>query len=596
MRIEDYGLIGNTITSALVGRDGSIDWLCLPTFDAGACFAALLGDARNGCWKIAPPGDGYIATRAYRERTAILETNFECERGSFTVIDFMPPPDTQRDRVDVIRMVRCDRGRVAVHSRLVMRFDYGHVIPWVQKCDVGIIAIAGPDAIQFQSEVELRGEDMTTRADFKLKAGEARAFCLTWFPSHLPVPKPLNAKRALRATERWWKRWTSQAEELDLWNEAVMRSLITLKAATFSPTGAILAAPTTSLPEQIGGERNWDYRYCWIRDSTLLLYALLVSGFQDEARDWRRWLLRAAAGEPSKLQIMYGLRGERRLTEWTIPWLAGYENSLPVRIGNAAHVQLQLDVYGELMDTLHVARRFKLGAPAEAWQLQKQLVAFVAQAWDKPDYGIWEVRGPPQHFTHSKVMSWVAIDRAIQSVEKFRLRGPVKEWRRLRNAIHADICENGYSRRKQCFTRIYGGEELDASLLLIAQCGLVEPDDPRFINTVEAIERELKVDGLVRRYRAHRLEDGVTGSDSAFLACSFWLVDALILINRYDDALALFEHLLELRNDLGLLAEEYDARARRQLGNFPQAFSHIALINSAHNLVSHRAPAKDRAK
>jgi GH15 family glucan-1,4-alpha-glucosidase len=595
MRIEDYGLIGNTITSALVGRDGSIDWLCLPRFDGGACFAALLGNPRNGSWKIAPAEDGYTTRRAYRGYTAILETSFEGERGAFTVVDFMPPPDTQEDRVDVIRIVRCDRGRVAVHSCLVMRFDYGRVIPWVQKCAVGIVAIAGPDAIQFQSEARLRGEDMTTQADFTLRAGETRAFCLTWFPSHFPAPRPVNAQRALAATERWWKRWISQAEDVDEWNDAVLRSLITLKAATFSPTGAILAAPTTSLPEQLGGERNWDYRYCWIRDSTLTLYALLVSGFRDEAKDWRRWLVRAAAGEPSKLQIMYGLRGERRLTEWTVPWLEGYECSKPVRIGNAAHVQLQLDVYGELMDTLHVARRHKLEPYQQAWQLQKQLISFVEEAWQQPDNGIWEVRGSPQHFTHSKVMAWVAMDRAVQSVEKFHLKGPVQHWRRLRKKIHEEICARGFSTRQQCFTQVYGGEALDASLLLIGQCGFIAPDDLRFVNTVDAIERELKVDGLVRRYRPDRLDDGVAGSDAAFLACSFWLVDALILIDRYDAALELFTHLLELRNDLGLLAEEYDPRARRQLGNFPQAFSHISLINSAHNLASHRAPARERA-
>jgi GH15 family glucan-1,4-alpha-glucosidase len=596
MRIEDYGLIGNTITSALVGRDGSIDWLCLPRFDGGACFAALLGNPRNGSWKIAPAKGSFSVQRAYREDTAILETTFECAGGVFTLIDFMPPPETQQDRVDVIRVVRCDRGRVNVHSCLAMRFDYGRVIPWVQKCDAGIVAIAGPDAIQFQSEVRLRGEDMTTQAEFKLRAGESRAFCLSWFPSHLPAPRPVNAQRLLRATERWWRDWISHAEEVDTWSDAVIRSLITLKAATFSPTGAILAAPTTSLPEQIGGERNWDYRYCWIRDSTLTLYALLVSGFRDEARDWRRWLVRAAAGEPSKLQIMYGLRGERRLTEWSVPWLEGYEGSKPVRIGNAAHIQSQLDVYGELMDTLHVARRHRLEPYEQAWQLQRQLVGFVEHAWQQPDNGIWEVRSPPKHFTYSKVMAWVAIDRAVQSVEQFHLEGPVQHWRRLRKKIHEEICTHGFSKHKQCFIGAYGFEEVEAALLLIGQCGFIAPDDVRFVNTVATIERELKADGLVRRYRTERVDDGVAGGDAAFLACSFWLVDALILIGRHDEALELFKHLLDLRNDLGLLAEEYDPRARRQLGNFPQSFSHIALINSAHNLVSHRVPAKDRAR
>jgi GH15 family glucan-1,4-alpha-glucosidase len=434
-----------------------------------------------------------------------------------------------------------------------------------------------------------------TFADFTLAAGETRSFCLTWFPSHREVPPPLDTAQALEDTEKWWRGWVGEGPGLGDWDAPVIRSLITLKALTYSPTGAIVAAPTMGLPEKIGGARNWDYRYCWIRDSTLTLYALLVSGHAGEAKDWRQWLLRAAAGDPSKLQIMYGLHGERRLTELTVPWLDGYEGSRPVRLGNEAHVQLQLDVYGELMDTLHVARKYKLESNEDSWRMQKAFIAFVGKAWSAPDSGIWEMRGPPQHFTHSKIMAWVAIDRAIKAVEMFGLEGPVEEWRALAAAIHDDVCAKGFNRKKGHFVQVYGGDYPDASLLLMAQLGFLPPDDPRYVATVEAVERELKSDGLILRYRTEHADDGLAPGEGAFLACSFWLVDAYVLIGRYDDAAALFNRLLALRNDLGLLAEEYDPEAKRQLGNFPQAFSHIALINSAHNLASHAAPAKDRA-
>lgn len=594
VKIEEYGLIGNTLSAALISRDGSLDWLCLPHFDDGACFAALLGQPGNGHWKIAPD-TGFSTTRCYRKQSAILETTFECADGAVTIIDFMPVPGRGENRVDVVRMVRCDRGRVAMRSRLVLRFDYGQTIPWVQKEIGGVCAVAGPDAIHFTADVPLEGRDMSTCADFTLACGESCNFRLTWFPSHYPLPDVIDATEALARTAAWWQRWAGRAKDYAQWNEAVMRSLITLKALTFSPTGAIVAAPTTSLPEQLGGTRNWDYRYCWIRDSTLTLYALIISGFTDEARDWRRWLLRAAAGEPSKLQIMYGVHGERRLPELTLPWLSGYESSRPVRIGNDAHSQVQLDVYGELLDTLHVARKFKLETYEEAWSLQKALLEYVEETWENPDNGIWEIRGASQHFTYSKIMAWVAVDRAVKAVEHFGLDGPLEKWKSLRERIHQDVCAHGFSRSKGCFTQVYGSSNLDASLLLMAQLGFIAPDDHRFVATVEAIERELLLDGLVRRYIPDQTDDGMPGGEGVFLACSFWLVDAYSLIGRHEDAVALFERLLGLRNDVGLLAEEYDPTTKRQLGNFPQAFSHIGLINSAYNLVSRKPPAKDRA-
>ena len=594
LRIEDYGFISNTVTGALVGRDGSIDWLCLPAFDSGACFAALLGNPENGHWKIAPVASDFASTRAYRPQTAILDTTFENAAGAITITDFMPLAEDS-SRVDLVRIVRCTRGSVAMQSKFALRFDYGEIVPWVQKSEVGIVAISGPDGVVLQTDVPLYGRDMATYADFTLNAGETASFCLRWFASNLETPKVLPIEKALEETEKQWRAWAARAKASAPWDEAVMRSLITLKAMTFSPTGAIVAAPTTSLPEQIGGVRNWDYRYCWIRDSTLTLYAMLSSGYHEEAKAWRQWLLRTAAGEPSKLQIMYGLRGERRLTEMELPWLTGYENSRPVRLGNGAHSQVQLDVYGELMDTLHVARKFDLEHYEESWQLQIAFIAFVEKSWRQPDSGIWEVRGPPQQFTYSKIMAWVAFDRAIKAVEMFNLKGPVDEWRQMASSIHADVCANGFNAAKGCFVQAYHGEALDASLLLMAQLGFVPPDDPRFIATVAAVERELLVDGFVLRYRPEHTNDGLTGGEGAFLACSFWLVDAYVMINRYDDAVALFTRLLALRNDLGLLAEEYDPVNKRQLGNFPQAFSHIALINSAHNLASYDPPAMDRA-
>ena len=598
-RIEEYGFIGNMLSCALVATDGSIDWYCLPRFDSGACFAALLGSEENGRWQIAPADPVLRTTRRYRPGTPILETTFETVEGAVTLIDFMPLAEGE-EHVDLLRIVRGERGRVRMSLDLVLRFDYGRTIPWVIRTDYGIRAVAGPDAVELRTPIELEGQNMHTRASFTVGAGAQVPFALTWHPSHRPPTRRWAPAERLAETEEWWRGWSQSCAfgvgEGHPWHEAVQRSMVTLKALSFQPTGAIIAAATTSLPEEIGGERNWDYRYCWIRDATLTLQALLACGYRDEALAWREWMLRAAAGHPKHLQIMYGLAGERQLTEIELPWLDGYEGSRPVRIGNAASGQLQIDVYGEIMDTLHIGRRCMLDPSHTSWNFQKVLLADLEGKWREPDEGIWEVRGGRRHFTHSRLMAWVAFDRGIKAVEDFGLAGPAGRWRDVRSAIRDDLLANGWSEKHGSFVQYYGGEALDSSLLLIPLVGFLPPDDPRVVATVEAIRRDLVEGGLVLRYRPEDTPDGLRGGEGTFLVCSFWLADALTMMGRVDDAEALFEHLLSLRNDLGLLAEEYDPRAGRQLGNFPQAFSHVGLVNTAHNLVSARGPAEQRAE
>jgi GH15 family glucan-1,4-alpha-glucosidase len=581
-RIEDYALIGDCETAALVARDGSIDWLCWPRFDSGACFAALLGGPQHGRWRIAPAAPDPRITRRYRDGTLILETEFETPEGSVTLIDFMPPRDGASD---LVRIVVGRRGRVAMRAELILRFDYGSVVPWVTRLDDGSLrAIAGPDMVVLRTDAALRGEGLATVGEFTVAAGEAASFVLTYGPSHEPIPRPTRPAAALADTEAFWREWSGRCTYRGEWAEPVHRSLLTLKALTYAPTGGIIAAPTTSLPEQLGGARNWDYRYCWLRDATLTLLTLMDAGYYEEAVAWREWLLRAAAGSPAQTQIMYGLAGERLLPEWEVPWLPGYEGSAPVRIGNGAHGQLQLDVFGEVMDALHQARSGGLPPSAEAWSLQSALVEQLESIWTLPDRGIWEVRGEPRHFTHSKVMAWVAIDRAIKGSERFGLEGPLQRWRALRDRIHAEVCRRGYNPELGAFVQSYGSDQLDASLLLIPLVGFLPPDDPRVRGTTEWIERRLVVDGLVLRYDTAATDDGLDPGEGAFLACSFWLADNLMLLGRHDDARILFERLLALRNDVGLLAEEYDPRLGRQVGNFPQAFSHIALVDTALNL------------
>ncbi|HEX2655447.1 MAG TPA: glycoside hydrolase family 15 protein [Xanthobacteraceae bacterium] len=593
-RIEDYGLIGNARTAALVGRDCSIDWLCLPRFDSPACFAALLGSPENGRWIIEPAEPEPRISRRYRDGTGILETRFETDTGSVVIIDFMPLPvdDLQ---IDLVRMVRGERGSVAMSTEILFRFDYGRVIPWVRRRGYGLSAIVGPDEVQLRSDIPLHGEQFTTRGNFTVDAGESVCFVLNWRPSHRRTMIYREPEEMLRESETSWRMWTARCTLKGPWSDAVIRSLITLKLLTFYPTGGIIAAPTTSLPELLGGPRNWDYRYCWIRDATFSLNAFMAGGYGEEARAWRNWLLRAAAGRPEELQIMYGVAGERFLDERELPWLPGFLNSKPVRIGNAAYQQLQLDVYGELMDVLFAAEKVQLEPSDDAWGVQRALLTFLEQIWTKPDAGLWEVRGPVRHFTHSKVMAWVAFDRAVKMVERSGLVGPVDRWRRVRDQIHAQVCDKGFDARRNTFVQAYGSSELDASLLLLPHVGFLPPSDPRIIGTIEAVERELMVDGLVLRYRSQKTEDGLPGQDGPFLACSFWLADALALIGRDEEAWELFEHLLSLRNDLGLLAEEYDPRRKCFLGNFPQAFSHVALVNTAFNLMQGKSDAQYRA-
>ena len=592
LRIEDYALIGDTRTAALVGRDGSIDWLCLPRFDSAACFAALLGDDGHGRWKISPAGEITRVHRRYRPGTLILETEFETAEGVVRITDCMLLSDAA---TEVARVVEGLRGSVRMAMELVLRFDYGRVVPWVRRLGGGISAVAGPDAVLVTCGVPTRGENMTTRADFEVREGQTVPFLLTWHPSEQRAPGPIDVPGAVADTAAWWREWSDRASVGGPWRDTVQRSLITLKALTYEPTGGIVAAPTTSLPEQLGGVRNWDYRYCWLRDATLTLLALLEVGYLDEARAWRDWLLRSVAGWPSDMQIMYGPAGERRLTELELDWLPGYEGSAPVRIGNAASQQFQLDVYGELMDALLQARESGLEPDEHAWRLQRSLLRFVEEAWQRPDEGIWEVRGDRRHFVHSKVMAWVAVDRAVRTAEEFGMPGDLDRWRRLRAEIHAEVCERGFDSERGTFTQSYGSRPLDASLLLLPAVGFLPPDDPRVVGTIEAIERELCVDGFVLRYPTAESDDGLPPGEGAFLPCTFWLVDALAAVGRRDEATALFERLLGLCNDVGLLAEEYDPVRGRLVGNFPQAFSHIALVNSALMLTRpERAPSEVR--
>jgi GH15 family glucan-1,4-alpha-glucosidase len=591
LRIEDYALIGDTQTAALVGRDGSIDWLCLPHFDSGACFAALLGGPEHGRWLIQPDTKVLATTRRYRPRTLILETDFTTDAGDVRVIDFMTPRDGEPD---LIRIVEGLRGEVRMHLELVIRFDYGSIVPWVRKIDDHIRAIGGPDALSLWTDVATEGRGLTTQAEFTVRAGERVPFVLMWHPSHASSPKPVDPMSSLKDTAAWWKAWCDRCAYEGPWHEQVTRSLITLKALTFAPTGGIVAAPTTSLPECIGGVRNWDYRFCWLRDATYSLYAFTIGGYTEEAAAWRNWLLRAVAGDPSSLHIMYGMHGERRLTELELPWLPGYENSRPVRVGNAASTQLQLDVYGEVMDSLHLARRAGLADDADAWALQQALLSHLEQAWREPDEGIWEVRGPRRHFTHSKVMAWVAFDRAIKAVERYGESGPVDRWRQLRDEVHAEVCQHGFDGDRNTFTQYYGSKNLDASLLMIPLVGFLPATDPRVVGTVAAIERELMWEGFVQRYVTEEHIDGLPPGEGVFLACTFWLADNYALQGRGDDARRIFERLLTLQNDLGLLAEQYDPEQKRLLGNFPQAFSHVMLINTARNLARERGPAEER--
>ncbi len=586
LSLEKYALIGNAESAALVGCNGAIDWLCLPRFDSPACFAALLGSPENGHWQIAPEAEVVHVRQSYVPDTMVLQTEFETAEGKAAVIDFMPHSPKNEQRTDLVRVVEGRGGVVRMRADVAFRFDYGRTKPWVRRRSYGLSAVSGPDALTLSTPAELRGEDFHHRAEFSIRAGEHMPFVLTWHPSHLRAPLPYGAHASRMMTESWQRDWAARCRYQGPYRDAVVRSLLTLKALTFAPTGGIVAAPTTSLPEDIGGCRNWDYRFCWVRDATLTLYAFLASGYVEEARAWRRWLLRAAAGDPAGLQIMYGLGGERRLEEFELPWLAGYEASRPVRVGNAAANQLQIDVYGEVMDAFHAARRWSLEPDDDAWRVQKTLLAWLEEHWDEPDEGIWEVRGPRRHFTHSKVMAWVAFDRAVKSVEAQGVDGPVERWRSVRETIHADVCAKGFNASKGCFTQYYGSEGLDAALLMIPLVGFLPADDPRVQGTIAAIERDLSVDGLILRYRPEKEGvDGLPGEEGAFLACSFWLVDAFALCGRREDARKLFERLLALRTPTGLLAEEYDVKRGRLCGNFPQAFSHVALINAARSLL-----------
>ena len=591
LKIEDYAVIGDTRTAAIVGRDGSIDWFCAPRFDSSACFARLVGDESNGFWRIAPkvspkPGtaEPLLSTRRrYRPDTLVLETEWDLPTGSVRITDCMP---LRVNNPEIVRFVECLSGRVEMRMDLVIRFGYGEVIPWVRNLDGLTTAIAGPDALALWSTVETHGEDFSTVAEFSVSEGHRVPFVLSWFPSNANVPRPVDGLYALEETTEWWREWSSWAScENDPWRDAVVRSEITLKALTYAPTGGIVAAVTTSLPETLGGERNWDYRYCWLRDATLTLSALMAAGYHDEALAWRDWLLRAIAGDPARLQIMYGPAGERSLSESELPWLSGYEGAKPVRLGNAASGQFQLDVYGEVISALHESRRSGMD-PGPAWDLELALLDFLEDGWRQPDDGIWEVRGPRRHFTHSKVMAWVAMDRAVRDVEQYHYEGPVDRWRAVRDEIKKEVLANGYDAERKTFTQYYGSKTLDASALMIPLVGFLPPTDGRVVGTVNAIEKDLTHDGFVLRYDAANAGDvdGLSGREGAFLACSFWLADNLQLIGRHDDARALFERLLLLQNDVGLLSEEYDPVEKRLVGNFPQAFSHISLVNTAVNL------------
>ena len=589
-RIEDYALLGDLQTAALVGLDGSIDWLCFPHFDSGACFAALLGDEENGHWRLAPAAGGRATRRSYRGDTLVLETVWETPEGTVKVIDCMPPRD---EAPDIVRVVEGVSGRVPMHSQLRLRFDYGRVTPWVRKVDGQIVAVAGPDSAWLSTPAPLEGRDFATHSEFSVSAGERVPFVLTWHPSWERPPKPVDPYAAVEDTEAWWTDWMSHSTYDGGWQPEVRRSLATLKALTFQPTGGIVAAATTSLPEQLGGPRNWDYRYCWLRDAALTLQALMGAGFKAEAGKWRDWLLRAIAGDPSELQIMYGITGARRLPELELDWLAGYEGSRPVRVGNAAADQLQLDVWGETLDGLSFAREAGLSRNDDAWRLQVNLLEFLEGNWREPDNGLWEMRGDRQHFVHSKVMAWVAFDRMVSGVEHFGLHGPVDDWRRVRQEIRDEVLAKGFDAERNTFTQAYGSHQLDASLLLIPQVRFLPWDDPRVAGTVDAVQRDLTAEGFVLRYKpgSGSSDDGLPGDEGAFLVCSFWLADALHGIGRQEEAKTLFERLLGLTNDVGLLAEEYDPRIGRQVGNTPQAFSHLGLVNAARHLSGARSAA-----
>ena len=585
-KIEDYAFLSDTQTGALVSREGCVDWLCFPRFDSSACFASLLGEKKNGHWLFTPQDKIDKLKRRYRGDTLIVETEIETESGAVRLIDFMPP---RGQNPDLIRIIEGLRGEVSMEMELIIRFEYGLVIPWVRKAHGGLEAIAGPDGLILRTPIETRGKDLTTVAEFTVKKGERIPFVLTWFASHQEPPRAINAEHALRDTEKFWTDWTQRCRYPGPWKEAVMRSLVTLKGLTYAPTGGVVAAATTSLPEEIGGVRNWDYRYCWLRDATFTLMTLMQVGYQEEAKSWREWLLRAIAGSAAQMQNMYGVHGERRLDEREIPWLSGYENSKPVRIGNAASNQFQLDVFGEVLLAMHESHIAGLETNESDWQLQVELMRFLESNWDKPDEGIWEVRGGRKQFTQSKMMAWVAFDRAVKLVETCKCAAGehLEKWKTIRDQIHREVCERGYNTNKKAFTQFYGSDALDASLLMMPRVGFLPVTDERVRGTIEAIERELMQDGFVLRYRNEENVDGLPGREGVFLPCSFWFANALHLIGRTDEAKQMFERLLTLQNDLGLFSEEYDPIAKRQLGNFPQAFTHLALVNSARILSGH---------
>ena len=585
-RIEDYALLGDGLTAALVGRDGSVDWLCLPRFDSPACFSSLLGDENNGRWKIAPRGEITSTTRRYRGDSLILETEFTTPTGKVRLIDFMPP---RGEAPDLIRIVEGVEGRVDLDLELILRFDYGSIVPWVTRHDHGLTAIAGPDMIRLTSEIPIHGEHFKTGGHFSVEAGQRIPFVMTWYPSWNQQPKAVVADEALRNTEAFWAEWASKCTYRGPHRDTVLRSLITLKGLIYTPTGGMVAAPTTSLPEELGGVRNWDYRFCWVRDSTFTLYALANAGYLDEARAWRLWLHRAVAGTPDTLQIMYGIDGMRRLPEAELPWLGGYEGAKPVRTGNAAAQQFQLDVYGELASTMYECRKAGLEPDGDVWSMAVLLHERLETLWREPDEGIWEVRGPRRQFTHSKIMAWVAFDRAVKAIEENHLEGPLDRWRAVRDEIHAEVCREGYNPKKQAFVQYYGSDQLDASLLMICAVGFLPASDPRVRSTVEAIERELTGDdGLVARYAPEKDVDGLPPGEGKFLPCSFWMVDILKALGRVDDANRLLEKLIGMGNDVGLLSEEYDSKAGRMTGNFPQAFSHLAMLHSIFTVDEHR--------
>ena len=586
MRIEDYGMIGDCQTAALISKEGSIDWLCLPRFDSDACFSALVGTPEHGRWKIAPAIPCRKIWRRYRDNSLILETFFETEQGTLKLIDFMP---IRTDHPDLIRIVEGVTGSVPVKMEFLLRFNYGSSHCWIQRVKDGLTAIAGPDQVHLKTQTEIHRKRDFLFSEFKISAGEQKHFVLSYQRSYLTLPTIAEPESALKETEEFWNDWSSRCTYEGPWKKLVVRSLITLKGLVYSPTGGIVAAPTTSLPEKIGGERNWDYRYCWLRDATFSLYSLLLSGYREEARSWTQWLMRAVAGNPDELQILYGLAGERRIPEWNVDWLPGFRNSHPVRIGNAAYQQLQLDVYGEIMAAMYLARRSGLDASDAVWDLHKELIETLRKKWKEPDEGIWEVRGPRRHFTHSKVMAWVAVDRCIKTAERFALSGPRQQWRRLRNEICTEICDKGFDRKLNSFVQYYGSKQLDASLLMIPLMGFLKANDPRVQGTVHAIQKNLTEDGYVLRYRTKESLDGLPPGEGVFLPCSFWLVDNLLLQKRFEEANELYERLTGLCNDLGLISEEYDPVEKTLLGNFPQAFSHVSLVNSAWNLMRRKS-------